>query len=151
MDRDGNVYVTDADSHTFRKGQPALPDTPVVDLPLGKPGVTRHLDVTNLTTTSWSWQTVRRPANSTAQFSSTTIRNPTFTPDVADLYVIRFQGTNNSGRVAIGTLNLASSGVADPQITGIGRFGDSVVLRGINGTPGEAYSVLASPSLAVRS
>jgi sugar lactone lactonase YvrE len=149
VDRDGNVYVTDAYNHTIRQGRPALTDTPVVDLPLGKPGVTRHLDVTNLTTTSWSWQIVRRPAASLAQLSSTTVRNPIFTPDVADLYVMRFQGADISGRVVVRTLNLVSSGVADPQITGTAALGNSLVLYGTGGTPGEAYSVLASTSITV--
>jgi hypothetical protein len=116
---------------------------PVVDVPLGVLGTVRHLDVTNLTTVSWSWTMIRRPANSSAQLSSSTARNPTFTPDVADLYVLRFEGTDPSGRVAIGILNVASV-ATQPQIRSIGMAANNVVINGDGGTPGEAFSVLTA-------
>jgi streptogramin lyase len=149
VDGQGNVYVSDANNHIIRKGQPALPDTPVVDRPTGLPGVSRQMDINNLTATSWSWQLVRRPATSSAQLSSLTARNPTFVPDVADLFVFRLEGTNASGGVTVRTLNVLCGEVAEPQITGVGVWAGSVVLHGVGGTPGGAYSVLVSPSLTV--
>ena len=70
-------------------------------------GNLRHLDVTNLTTTSWSWSIVRCPAAGTAQLSATNVRNPTLNPDATnDFYVIRFQGWDALGRTAIGTVSV---------------------------------------------
>ena len=107
VDANGFVYVTDSSNHTIRKGNPALPDHPVVDLPIASIGNVRHLDVTNLTTTSWSWSIVRYPATGTAQLSATTVRNPTINPDATnDFYVIRFQGWDALGRTAIGTVSV---------------------------------------------
>ena len=109
VDANGFVYVTDGYNHNIRKGYPALSDHPVVDLPIASIGTVRHLDVTNLTTTSWSWSIIRYPAAAagTAQLSATTVRNPTFNPDATnDFYVIRFQGWDALGRTAIGTVSV---------------------------------------------
>ena len=54
VDANGFVYVADSSNHTIRKGNPALSDHPVVDVPIASIGNLRHLDVTNLTTISWS-------------------------------------------------------------------------------------------------
>jgi hypothetical protein len=107
VDANGFVYVTDSNNHTIRKGYPALSDQPVVDVPIASIGNVRHLDVTNLTTTSWSWSIVRYPAAGTAQLSATTVRDPTFNPDATnDFYVIRFQGRDAQGLTAIGTVSV---------------------------------------------
>ena len=50
------------------------------------------------------WSLIRRPAGSVAELSSATIRNPTFTPDIEDLYVFRLCATNAQGQIAIRTL-----------------------------------------------
>ena len=144
---DGTVYVADSSNHTVRKGYPAPTDVPVVDLPWGKPGVIRQMDVTNLTTTSWSWSIVRYPAGALSQLSSTTNRNPTFTPDLSEMYAIRFQGTNASGRFAIGILELVGSGVIEPKINSIRMSATDVVLTGTGGAPGAGYSVLSTSNL----
>lgn len=117
VDDDGNIYVADGSNHRIRKGYPALPDNPVIDLTVSAVGVARHLDVTNLTTTTWLWSIVRRPIGSAAQLSSATLRNPTFTPDVPDLYVLRFQGWDNLGRVVFGTVSVVAD--ATPPILNI--------------------------------
>ncbi|MCX6916430.1 MAG: hypothetical protein NT167_25865, partial [Verrucomicrobia bacterium] len=106
VDANGFVYVADSSNHTIRKGNPALSDYPVVDLPIASIGTVRHLDVTNLTTTSWSWSIVRFPAGGTAQLSATNVSNPTLNPNATnDFYVIRFQGMDAQGRTAIGTVS----------------------------------------------
>ncbi|MBI2948176.1 MAG: SBBP repeat-containing protein [Verrucomicrobia bacterium] len=145
--QDGTVYLADACNHTIRKGSAAPPDFPVVDLPLAKPGVVRQMDVTNLTTTSWAWSIVRHPAASRAQLSSATIRNPTLTPDDSELYVVRFEGADGSGRVGIWMLELASSAVLEPKIIGIRVSAANVVLTGEGGAPGATYSVLISSNV----
>lgn len=146
---DGTLYLADACNHSISKGNVAPTDTPIVDLPLEKPGVIRHLDVTNLTTTSWFWNIVRSPANSLSQLSSASIRNPTFTPDFSDLYAVRFQGTDSLGRRSIGILQLVGVGSFEAQISGIGLSGNSVVLTGGGGAPGATYSVLMSSDLGL--
>ena len=149
VDREGSLYVADTYNHAIRKGYPALPDLPIVDLPVAQTGVTRHLDVTNLTTSTWSWSIIRYPAGSSAQLSSPALRNPTLTPDVEDLYVIRFKGTNDLGQVAIGTLDVTGGEPAPPRIESIGVFDTQVVLRGTGGRPGGPCSLLSSPSPAL--
>ena len=145
--KDGALYLADASNHAIRKGYAAPPDLPVVDLPLAKPGIVRHLDVTNLTTTTWSWSVVRYPSASLSQLSSMTVQNPTFTPDVYDVYLVRFKGTDNLGRLAIGMLEL--EGTSEPQINNIQLLGGNVVLTGADGAPGASYSVLTSTNLTL--
>jgi hypothetical protein len=108
VDAAGTLYISDRDNHTIRKAYPALPDMPTVDFAAARVGVTRHFGITNQTTTSWQWSFIRYPAASSAQFSSPTAANPTLTPDVEDSYLVRFQGTDNSGRTTIRTLTLYS-------------------------------------------
>ena len=116
VDAQGNVYVTDAANHSIRKGYPALPDKPTVDFAGAHVNVTRHFGIANLTTTSWSWRLVRRPSSSTAELSGTNTANPTFTPDVEDVYVVEFQGWDASGRTTIRRLTLYADDTS-PSVT----------------------------------
>ena len=105
--KNGRLYVADTYNGTIRIGIPACADRPVVDLPLAPVGVTRQLDTAPQTADGWQWTWVRRPSNSHAELSSTTVRNPTFTPDVPDLYIFRLQTTNSvTGEVALRTLEI---------------------------------------------
>jgi len=109
VDTDGNLYVANTLTHTIRKGSPALPDSPTIDLAFGPVGTTRHFAVTNLTTgASNSWTIVRYPAAAAAQLSSTTATNTTLTPDLPDLFVVRFDSSAGPGRAAIHTLLVAT-------------------------------------------
>jgi sugar lactone lactonase YvrE len=112
VDNQGNVYVSDTFNNSIRKGYPALPDRPVVDLPAARVGVTRHFSIANLTTTSWSWKLVRRPEHSTAQLVGANTSTPSFTPDVEDIYVVRFQGFDNSGHTTIKRLTIYADDTA---------------------------------------
>jgi hypothetical protein len=126
VDANGFVYVADAGNHTIRKGNPGLSDRPVVDLPVASIGNLRQLDVTNLTTTSWSWSIVRYPAAGTAQLSATTVRNPTLNPDATnDFYVVQFQGWNAHGRTAIGRLSVGDD--MRPQVIIANPTGDQQI------------------------
>lgn len=106
VDSQGNVYVADAANQSIRKGYPSLPDMPTVDLIGAHVGVRRNFAIANQTTTSWSWSLIRQPANSSAQLVGTNTANPTFTPDVEDIYVIQFQGWDNSGHTTIRRMTL---------------------------------------------
>jgi Divergent InlB B-repeat domain/Glucodextranase, domain B/NHL repeat len=116
VDGEGNVYITDAANHSIRKGSRALPDVPIVDLAAARVGVIRHFSISNLTTTSWSWKLIRRPATSAAELVGANSADPTFTPDVEDVYIVRFQGRDNSGRTVIRMLTLYADDTA-PSIS----------------------------------
>jgi streptogramin lyase len=108
VDAAGAVYVADTLNNAVRIGLPSIADAATVDNRLVSPGVARQLDTSARTATSWQWTIIRRPSGSNAVLSSTSIRNPTFTPDVADLYQIRLVATNANGSsitiVSIGNL-----------------------------------------------
>jgi DNA-binding beta-propeller fold protein YncE len=106
IDSSGNVYVADAfnktnvtfnANHTIRKGSPALSDIATIDQAAGLVGATRVLDTEPQSATSWEWTIIRQPGASNAALSSATVRNPTFTPDVADLYQFRLVARGSAG------------------------------------------------------
>ncbi|HWS70513.1 MAG TPA: hypothetical protein VN605_00290, partial [Thermoanaerobaculia bacterium] len=82
-----------ADEASLRISVPTLPDT--INAPATAPlGVPFQLGTSPRTATSWQWSLIRRPADSNATLSSTTSATPTFTPDVADVYVFRVMATS---------------------------------------------------------
>jgi hypothetical protein len=109
-DSAGNVYVADQGNHTIRVGRPALADTATIDFATGAAFTTRQLSTTSQTATSWEWTLIRRPSGSTAALSSTSIRNPIFTPDVADLYVFQLTALNGVN-TSITTVSLTATEV----------------------------------------
>jgi sugar lactone lactonase YvrE len=86
VDSAGNVYVADLWNNTIRIGAAACPDVPTIDLAVGPVGQLRQLDTSPQTAVAWQWSVIRDPAASSASLSAANIRNPTFKPDVADLY-----------------------------------------------------------------
>lgn len=143
VDAEGNVYVADAENHTIRKGYPSLPDRPIVDVAAARVGVTRHFSISNLTTTTWSWKVLRQPAGSTAQLSATNISNPTFTPDVEDIYIIQFQGWDNSGHTTIRRVTLMADNTSPTlSITNpaSGQFLSNSVIT-VRGTAADNFGV----------
>ncbi|MGZ7078933.1 MAG: Ig-like domain-containing protein, partial [Thermoanaerobaculia bacterium] len=94
IDSSGNVYVADTLNNKIRIGRPALADAAMIDVSTGSVGAPRYLDTTVQTATSWQWSIVRHPSGSNAMLSSTSIRNPVFTPDVADLYIFQLTASN---------------------------------------------------------
>ncbi|MEI6232740.1 MAG: PKD domain-containing protein [Planctomycetota bacterium] len=146
LDASGNFYVVDSGNQTIRVGKPTITDAAIIDSTSGSIGVARQLDTAPQTATSWNWSIYRKPANSTAVLSSTTIRNPTFTPDVADVYVFKLTASSVSGSST--TLVGLSSADAAPSIT------SALTTTGVvaqtfsyqitaNGFPGATYT--ASP------
>lgn len=143
VDGQGNVYVADSINHTIRKGYPSLPDRPIVDVAAARVGVTRHFSISNLTTTTWSWKVLRQPAGSTAQLSAMNISNPTFTPDVEDIYIIQFQGWDNSGHTTIRRVTLMADNTSPTlSITNpaSGQFLSNSVIT-VRGTAADNFGV----------
>ncbi|HYC60416.1 MAG TPA: SMP-30/gluconolactonase/LRE family protein, partial [Thermoanaerobaculia bacterium] len=99
----GGIVI--AEGNTIRYGGPEIGDRAVIDSVAGLVGNVRQLDTSPQTATAWEWTVIRRPAGSTAALSSATIRNPTFTPDVADMYVFRCKATSVTGS-SISTVTL---------------------------------------------
>jgi hypothetical protein len=104
VDSAGNVYVADTQNSTIRIGGVACPDAPTIDLAVGPVGQLRQLDTSPQTAVAWQWRLIRDPSGSSASLSAANVRNPTFTPDVADLYVFRLSATNAAGAICIRTL-----------------------------------------------
>jgi sugar lactone lactonase YvrE len=110
-DSSGNVYVADTNNNTIRIGRAALADVATIDVSTGLSGSTRLLDTAPQTATSWQWSIIRQPSGSTATLSSTSVRNPTFTPDVADLYQFRLVAQGNAGS----SITVVSLQATNPQ------------------------------------
>jgi streptogramin lyase len=108
IDSGGNVYVADTGNNTIRIGRPTLADAATIDSSTGAAGAKRQLDTTPQTATSWHWRIVRQPSGSAAKLSSTSIRNPLFIPDVADLYTFQLTASNG-GNTSITTVSLTAT------------------------------------------
>ncbi|MEO6486648.1 MAG: Ig-like domain repeat protein, partial [Thermoanaerobaculia bacterium] len=115
-DSGGNVYVADQSNHLIRVGNVALPDMATIDSSTGTVGATRQLDTVPQTATSWQWSLIRRPASSSAQLSSSTTRNPLFSPDAADLYTFRLVASNGTNS-SITTVDLTVTSASATTLT----------------------------------
>jgi sugar lactone lactonase YvrE len=107
IDGNGDLYVVDTLNDTVRKGVPSLSDVATIDATTGYVGARRQLNAP--AAPNCEWKIIRYPATSQAQLSSATSCSPTFTPDVADVYV--FQLTASDGaRSRISTVTLTTTG-----------------------------------------
>jgi sugar lactone lactonase YvrE len=106
MDGKGNLYVVDRLNHSIRFGTTACPDLALIDFAIAPVGLKRQLDTSPNTAVAWQWTQIRQPANSSAKLSAIDVPNPTFTPDVPDLYVFRLYATNAVGARCIRTVSL---------------------------------------------
>lgn len=110
VDATGNLYVSEA-TGGIRIGQTALADEATIDLLASVPGNARQLDTAPQTATSWNWQMIRQPTPSHAALSSSAIRNPSFTPDLADLYEFRLTASSSTATSISTTFVLTAGGV----------------------------------------
>lgn len=93
-----------------------------------------QLDTEPDTATSWSWSIERRPAGSTAELSSTTIRNPTFIPDVAELYTFLLRAEGPDG-IRYSTMDVMATTCATPLASVVASTATTAVCAtGTNGT-----------------
>jgi sugar lactone lactonase YvrE len=116
INTNGLLYVGDNLGHALWRFSGICPDRPVIDAAIGVVGVSRQLDTAPQTAVSLRWSVIRRPAGSSAQLSAPTIRNPSFAPDVADLYVFELRATNASGAVSVSTLEFQAVEATPPTL-----------------------------------
>jgi len=108
-DHNGTLYVTDS-GLAVRIGKPALGDVAdlaVIDVPKAPVATMCQLDASPKTASAYQWSVIRRPSDSVAALSSSTIRNPTFTPDMPGLFVFRLVATGR-GAMRVSTVELMS-------------------------------------------
>jgi hypothetical protein len=115
--------VADTYNSTIRLGSIACPDAPTIDRSVGPVGQLRQLDTRPQTAVAWHWRLIRAPAGSSAALSATNVRNPTFAPDVADLYVFRLEATNAAGAICIRTLDFTAVPPPPTILLNNGSFG----------------------------
>jgi hypothetical protein len=146
VDSAGNVYVADRGNNTIRVSTAACPDAPTIDLAVGPVGQLRQLDTSPQTAVAWQWRVIRRPADSLAALSAANVRNSTFTPDVADLYVFRLEAANGAGAVcSIRTLAFTAvpvpPSIATPPLTQTAEMGSLAFfwVEVTNTVPGATY------------
>jgi hypothetical protein len=96
---DGTVYIVEQAWLRIRRGTPAtIADAPTVPSSSGPAGTPLTLGVSGTGSDTWQWQIVRRPgASSGTLLSSTSVRTPVFTPDVAGLYTFLLTATGPAG------------------------------------------------------
>jgi streptogramin lyase len=124
VDSAGNVYVADRYNDAIRIGtRNTCPDAPTIDLAVGPVGQLRQLDTSPKTAVAWQWRLIRDPAASSASLSAANVRDPTFTPDVADLYVFRLEATNAAGALCIRTLAFTAAPGPPTILLNDGSFG----------------------------
>ena len=111
MDGSGNIYVADEGNDSIRKGTAALPDAATIDAPTGPTGSSRALGSSPQVASSWRWEVVRRPADSTAPLSSTTAASPSFAPDRPGLYKFRLTASDGV-RSSISMVDLMATAAA---------------------------------------
>jgi sugar lactone lactonase YvrE len=141
----GDLVVVDTRNGTVVVGTPGLPDLATIDQPVAPVGFLRQLDSAPQTATSWGWQVIRRPTGSLAELSSTSARNPTFTPDVEDLYVFRLAALDDSGNASGSLVTLLSPPACVPPVVPVISGGGLVCEGGTvsvtaSHVPGATYS-----------
>jgi hypothetical protein len=155
VDSAGSVYVADTENNTIRIGRVACPDAPTIDLAVGPVGQLRQLDTSPQSAVAWQWRLIRDPSASSASLSAANVRNPTFTPDVADLYVFRLEATNAAGAICIRTQALTAvwppPSILTPPLTQTAEMGSLALfsVEATNTVPGATYQWYFNGSNAV--
>ncbi len=118
VDSNGLIYLGDTGDEEIKVGKPTLADGAIIDAASGNVGTLRQLDTAPQTATAWTWQLLRQPFNSTVALSSTSIRNPTFTPDVPDGFVFQLTATTATG-ASVSTVTLTGTGSPIPVLSAL--------------------------------
>jgi hypothetical protein len=133
-DASGNYVVADGNNHSIRiSAATTTTDLATIDAPYGPAGTPRQLNTNPTNAATWLWKSLRQPTGSVAALSSTAIRNPTFTPDLAEYYTFQVTATNGGNNA---TTEVALRSKLNPVILGdlvhqpaIARVGDVVLLH----------------------
>jgi sugar lactone lactonase YvrE len=115
MGSNGSIYIVDGVNATIRVGNATIADAAKIDQISAPAGELRRLDTSQQSATSWEWSIIRKPSGSAASLSSTTISNPTFTPDVADLYQFRLVARGSAGSSVTEVSLMATPATAPPR------------------------------------
>jgi sugar lactone lactonase YvrE len=127
-DTQGNLYIADQYANNIRKARlPGIDDVPSASTTTPPIHTVVQLGTAPDTATSWQWSIVRRPSGSTAELSSTTVRNPTFTPDVADLYTLLLRAEGPAG-VRYSTIDILPTDPCTPIASVVATVSDSACL-----------------------
>ncbi|MFZ2493469.1 MAG: hypothetical protein WA208_18475 [Thermoanaerobaculia bacterium] len=143
-DISGNVFIADSSNNKIRVGKAALADVATIDLTTGPVLATRQLDTSPRRATSWQWTVIRRPVDSTANLSSATVRNPTFTPDAPGLFTFRLTATDASAS-SVTSVDSTATVLAAPagfSATAINTTAVSLAWTGVIGATG--YEIFRS-------
>ncbi|HYC88740.1 MAG TPA: NHL repeat-containing protein [Thermoanaerobaculia bacterium] len=134
-DSSTNLYICDLYSNNVRKARvPGIADVATASNTAPLPLTVVQLDTEPDTATSWTWSIDRRPTGSVAELSSTTVRNPTFTPDVNGLYTFLLRAEGPGG-IRYSTVDVTASSCADPLASVVASASAAAVcVSGTNGT-----------------
>jgi hypothetical protein len=93
----GNDDILVTDSGRIKHGTPKIGDTAKIDTTSAMTTIARQLSVLSMSATQFQWSMTHVPAGSVAALSSTSISNPTFTPDLPGWYELRLDATSAAG------------------------------------------------------
>lgn len=115
---DGKLYLADAYAANLRLVQlPGIDDAAGASSTAPPVNTTIQLGPSPDTGETWTWDVVRRPAGSTAQLSGAGVRNPTFAPDVADLFRLRLRVARADGSIRYSTVDVLPTDSCPPLAT----------------------------------
>ncbi|HYM61190.1 MAG TPA: hypothetical protein VEZ11_09885 [Thermoanaerobaculia bacterium] len=126
VDPAGHLYIGE-DGARIRTGRPALADRATIDAVVAVSGSSRQLDTAPQGATSWTWELIRQPSASHSSLSSQSIRNPTHTTDLSDLYEFRLTATDFASTSITTAFVLGADGTATSA-------GNNVTLHDSNAT-----------------
>jgi len=142
-DGSGNLYLVDHSAQNIRfVSPPGIADAATVSTPAPPVGSVVTLGTTPDTATSWTWSVLRRPSGSTAQLSSTTAKTPTFTPAVADLFVMLLRAEGPAG-VRYSTVSFTATEPCEPLGSVVASVAGSPALVCLTGTGATATSAVS--------
>lgn len=98
IDATGKIVLAQSSNYALAIATPAgIADIATISPESGAVGSEFQLSTDVTSATSWSWRIVRKPSQSTAALSATNVRNPTFTPDVAEPFTFLLRASSDSG------------------------------------------------------